>query len=60
MTKIEKPEAPATGFGVNLKSTGIDKFSLEQKVEEEKINFRDQLKSTKEREEEKETNTSGQ
>ena len=47
---MEKLEQPIADFKVNLKSTGIDKFALEgEKKEEEKVNFRDQLKSVKER-----------
>ena len=52
--KLEKMENTGAGFRANLKSTGKDKFALESKEEEEKINFRDQLKSTKEREEDRE------
>ncbi|CAF0907098.1 unnamed protein product [Brachionus calyciflorus] len=37
LTKIDKPENPGAGFGVSLKSTGIDKFALETKEEEEKF-----------------------
>ena len=51
---MEKLENAGADFRDNLKSTGKDKFALDSKEEEEKINFRDQLKSAKEREEDRE------
>ncbi len=51
--KLEKIEPANADFRANLKSSGKDKFALEDKdKDEEKVNFRDQLKSAKEREEE--------
>lgn len=53
--KLEKLEKEVGDFRANLKSTGKDKFALEElKSEEDKVNFRDQLKSAKERQEEEE------
>jgi hypothetical protein len=52
--KIEKLVEPVeAGFKANLKSTGKNKFALEEEKDEDKVNFRDQvqLKSAKEREE---------
>lgn len=49
--KLEKQEEKAD-FRSNLKSTGKDKFALEDEKSDDKVNFRDQLKSAKEREEE--------
>jgi len=48
--KIEKLVEPAeASFKANLKSTGIDKFALdEDKLKEDKVDFREQLKSAKE------------
>ncbi len=48
---VEQPQAE--NFKANLKSTGKNKFALEEDKEEDKVNFRDQvqLKSAKEREE---------
>lgn len=47
--KLEKHEPAGADFRANLKSTGKDKFALEEdKKEDEKVNFRDQLKSAKE------------
>ena len=52
--KLEKVEEKAD-FRSNLKSTGKDKFALEEvPKEDDKVNFRDQLKSAKEREEDRE------
>ncbi|CAF0907079.1 unnamed protein product [Brachionus calyciflorus] len=51
--KLEKLENAGADFRANLKSTGKDKFALETKEEEEKVNFRDQLKSAKEREDDR-------
>jgi len=49
--KLEKLEKPEADFRATLKSTGKDKFALEDdKKEEAKIDFREQLKSAKERE----------
>ena len=46
---MEKHEPAGADFRANLKSTGKDKFALEEdKKEDEKVNFRDQLKSAKE------------
>jgi len=51
--KLEKIEPANADFRANLKSSGKDKFALEDKdKDEEKVNFRDQLKSAKERGEE--------
>lgn len=51
--KLEKLENTGADFRANLKSTGKDKFALEEeKKDDEKVNFRDQLKSAKERGEE--------
>jgi len=51
--KLEKLEQSGADFRANLKSTGKDKFALEEeKKDDEKVNFRDQLKSAKERGEE--------
>jgi len=48
--KLEKIEAEKADFRSNLKSTGKDKFALEEdKNQDDKVNFRDQLKSAKER-----------
>lgn len=50
---MEKIEPANADFRANLKSSGKDKFALEDKdKDEEKVNFRDQLKSAKERGEE--------
>jgi len=52
--KIEKlEEKPQENFKANLKSTGKNKFALEEEEKEDKVNFREQvqLKSAKEREE---------
>lgn len=46
LEKLEKPES--ADFRANLKSSGKDKFALEEKQDDEKVNFRDQLKSAKE------------
>jgi hypothetical protein len=49
--KIEKLVEPAATVNLkaNLKSTGIDKFALdEDKLKEDKVDFREQLKSAKE------------
>jgi len=47
--KLEKLEAkPEADFRTTLKSTGKDKFALEEVKEEEKVDFREQLKSAKE------------
>ena len=52
--KLEKHEAPAIAdFKANLKSTGKDKFALEEE-KDEKVDFREQLKSAKVREEHEE------
>lgn len=46
MEKLQ--EAPAADFRVALKSTGKDKFALEEeKADEAKVDFRAQLQSTK-------------
>lgn len=46
--KLEKlQEAPPTDFRVALKSTGKDKFALEEDKPDEKVDFRAQLQSTK-------------
>lgn len=51
--KLEKLEKEVGDFRSNLKSTGKDKFALEEvNKEDDKVNFRDQLKSAKERGEE--------
>lgn len=51
--KLEKLEQSGADFRANLKSTGKDKFALEDVTkDDEKVNFRDQLKSAKERGEE--------
>ena len=51
--KLEKLEKTEADFRTTLKSTGKDKFALEDdKKEETKIDFREQLKSAKERGEE--------
>jgi troponin I, cardiac muscle len=51
--KLEKLEPTGADFRANLKSSGKDKFALEDiSKEDDKVNFRDQLKSAKEREEE--------
>lgn len=48
--KLEKLEQTGADFRATLKSTGKDKFALEEeKKEDDKVNFRDQLKSAKER-----------
>ncbi len=45
---MEKLKQQDADFRANLKSTGKDKFALEEeKPDEEKVNFRDQLKSAK-------------
>jgi len=50
---LEKHEPAGADFRANLKSTGKDKFALEEdKKDDDKVNFRDQLKSAKEREDE--------
>lgn len=52
--KLEKlQEGPAADFRVALKSTGKDKFALEEeKTDEAKVDFRAQLQSTKEQRDE--------
>jgi len=48
--KLEKHDKESADFRATLKSTGKDKFALEEKdTGEDKVNFRDQLKSAKER-----------
>jgi hypothetical protein len=51
--KLEKIEPASADFRANLKSSGKDKFALDDvSKDDDKVNFRDQLKSAKEREDE--------
>ncbi len=52
--KLEKLEKPEADFRATLKSTGKDKFALEDDKKDDKVDFREQLKSAKEHQAEEE------